>query len=446
MIPSRDPRGSSEVLAAELAAPARRAGRTTGMAATGLFAALFAACAFPTISSGTVALGQLSASQARQIVQHPTGGVVAAILVAEGDRVSEGDVLVRLAGVEEGASAGILTARTLALRAEEAVRSAEAKGQTSARFPAELRAAAAADPGAQAVLNAQTAAFAARNAELAALQSQIEANRAQISAEIAGAGARRDAAHRQLELLAQEIGAMRTLFEKGLAPLPRLRALERAEADLTGSAAALEAEIRRLRAEDRQLAARAREANLLARSEAAEALRGVQAELAETGPRVTAAEDALARIEVRAPATGSIVSLHVKTVGGVVRPGEPILELTPLTDRLVVDARIRPQDADDVREGAEATIRFDLLNISNTPRVSGRVLRISPDALEDPRTGAFYFQAKVEIPKEEAAKLPAQALAPGLPAEVLIHSGSRTILSYLFAPIERVAFRALREN
>jgi HlyD family type I secretion membrane fusion protein len=312
-------------------------------------------------------------------------------------------------------------------------------------LPAEFARAAATSPERSAILESQRSLFETRQARLAATLRQIDARRGQLRESLASAEARLRSAREQLALVEGEAGDLRKLFEKGLATRSRVLALDRAAADLGGTASALEADIRRYSDEDAELAAQRSQAQLEARTEAAEALRSVRTDLAAAGYRAVAADDALAHVDVRAPVSGSVVGLRAKTIGGVVKAAEPILEILPSGDQLVVRARLRPQDADDVREGARATVSFDLLNSSNAPRVSGSVIHVSRDVLQDERTGEPYFEAGVEIPVEEARRLPASAFAPGLPAEVLIHGGSRSVLAYLLAPFERVAFKALRE-
>jgi HlyD family secretion protein len=181
------------------------------------------------------------------------------------------------------------------------------------------------------------------------------------------------------------------------------------------------------------------------RAQAAEALRAVRVELAEALERRLATADTLQRTEVKAPISGTVMALRVSTIGGVVEPGQALLEIVPLSSDLVVSVRIPPRDADDVRLGMPAIVRLDADGPRSPPRINGTVQSISADALNDERTGAPFFEVRVEIPKEDIANVPADLIAPGLPAEVLIQTGSHTMVEYLFSPVERAMFRSMRD-
>jgi HlyD family type I secretion membrane fusion protein len=429
-----------------LAAPAIKAVKWSGRIAILIFVAFIAIAALLPIASGAVAMGQLAVGESRQVVQHPTGGVVSEILVGEGDQVSAGQVLVRLEGVQETAAAGVGLAEIAGLRAELAVREAEAAGRDSPTFPEDMLEAARDNPVVAEAIAVQRSAFTARSEQRDAEARAIDAQRAQIRSAQEAASARRASARQQLTLINDEAEGIRTLYEQGLAPRTRLLALERAAADLEGQAAAFGNEIQRLADQDRELRARRDQLAVNARAEAAEALRMVQTELSAARSRETATQDAVDRMDILAPMAGAVVNLNARTVGGVVAPGEPIMEIVPDDDALVVRVQLRPQDIDAIRPGLTARIRLTLSGDVNPPRLTGQVSRVSADALEDPRTGMYYFEASIEIPPDQAALLPANARVPGLPAEVLIETGQGSVLSYLFSPITDIAFRALRES
>jgi HlyD family type I secretion membrane fusion protein len=180
-------------------------------------------------------------------------------------------------------------------------------------------------------------------------------------------------------------------------------------------------------------------------ADAADALRKIQADLVQVTEKLAAAKRLLARTDIRAPVSGTVVGLSLTTVGGVVRPGEAVMDIVPSGERLVIRARIPPMHADDVQPGQGAFVRFDAAGTRTASTVEGRVQKISADALSDQRSGASYFEAIVTIPQSEAARLPQSILKPGLPAEVLMKTGERTALSYLLAPITRATFHAMRE-
>jgi HlyD family type I secretion membrane fusion protein len=429
-----------------LAEPAINAVKWSGRFALLIFLALLGVAALAPITSGSVAQGQLAVGEGRQIVQHPTGGVVAEILVEEGARVEAGEPLLRLEGVQETAAAGVGLAEIAGLRAEIAVREAEVAGQDRPSFPADMLEEARHDRVVAQALAVQRAAFRARQEQRQMEANAIDAQRAQLRSASAAATARAASAREQLALVNDEADGIRTLYERGLAPRTRLLALERAAADLQGQAGALANEVQRLRNQDRELQARRDQLAVNARAEAAEALRMVQTELSAARSRETATQDAVARMEIVAPMAGAVVNLSARTVGGVIAPGEAIMEIVPADNALVVRARLRPQDIDAVRAGMTAQVRLTLSGDVDAPRLTGEVLRISADALEDPRTGTAYFEAAIALPPDQIALLPDNARVPGLPAEVLIETGRATVLGYLFAPITDIAFRALRER
>lgn len=433
-----------DALIDQLSAPVAKSVSKLRLIAGGVALAAFILAAFVPISSGAIAPGQVAPDISRQIVQHPTGGVVSEILVREGQRVEAGALVLRLNAVEESADANMVEFEIVSLQSEAAVRMAELTGASDVTFPEHLLARRG-EPLVGEILDAQHAAFVARRDQAALQRRQIASQRQQIRAQLAAASAQETAATEQLNRVNAELEGYYTLLERGFIARTRVLAAERFQAELTGQVGTYQAEQNRLRAQDRELAARDLQINVNTRAEAAEALREARNRLAVATPQQTAADERVNRAEVRAPVTGTIIDLRANTVGGVVGPGEPMMQIVPEAGRLIVFARVSPQDADDVRNGAKAVMRFSAVSGRSDIRLRGQVETISADALVDQRTGGAYFEARVAIPPEEARRLPPSAYTPGFPAEVLIETGSRTVLSYLFAPLEGGAFRAMRE-
>lgn len=188
------------------------------------------------------------------------------------------------------------------------------------------------------------------------------------------------------------------------------------------------------------------QADRQAESEAANALRTIQSQLAEVEDKLAAAKQVLDRTEIRAPVSGTVVGMRPTTVGGVIGRGEPLMDVVPDSGRLVVVARISPRDADKLHVGEAATVRFDGSQARDAPVVQGTLQKFSADALSDARTGVLYFEAEIAVPEREKQHLPPDLLKPGVPATVLIKTGSRTMLGYLFEPIPRARYKALREQ
>ena len=432
-------------LADELAGPALRSVRMSGLLALVLLVVLLAFAAFVPIAAGTVAQGLVAVDGERKVVQHSGGGIVADILVHEGVAVRQGDVVLKLNAVQAGAAAGVINSQLDSLRAEEAVRLAEVAGKTSVAFPADLLARSA-DAKVAAVLAAEKAAFTARRDLARSQGEQLDQQLAQIEQSVTSARSEQESQRAQAGLLEEELRSLHPLLEKGLALRSRLLALERSLEEARGRVDSLAAEQGRLAAraaETRGLRARI---DVDRRAEAAEALRGLRAKIAEALDRQLATSDTLQRTELRAPIDGVVMALRVNTIGGVVEPGQPLMEIVPQDERLVARVRISPREADNVRQGMLAVVRFGAGSARAPAQAEGVVQAISADALADPRTGESYFEVWVAIPAEEVAKVPEELVAPGLPVEVLIRSGEHTILSYLFSPIESAMFRMIRDQ
>lgn len=432
-------------LADDLAGPALRSVRLSGIIALGLFLVLLLSASLVPIASGTLASGQIGVEGERKVVQHASGGIVSAILVKEGDVVSEGDIVLRLDAVQAGAAAGVVNSQVDSLRAEEAVRIAEVTGATSVAFPDELLARRA-DPKVASVLVAEEGAFGARRDLARSQTEQMDQQLAQIAQSISAAVSERQSQLAQAELFEDELAALQPLLEKGLATRPRVLALQRSFEEAQGKAASLEAEAKRFAAkatETRELRTRV---DVDRRAEAADALRTLRANLAEALDKQQATADTLQRTEVRAPITGVVMAVRVTTIGGVIEPGQPLLEIVPQSERLVARVRVHPKDADDVRTGMPATVRLNAGSSRSPAQVEGIVQSISADALNDQRNGEPYFEVRVAIPPEEVSRVPADVIAPGLPAEVLIKTGQHTMFDYLFSPLERAMFQAARDK
>ncbi|MGH6916244.1 MAG: HlyD family type I secretion periplasmic adaptor subunit, partial [Geminicoccaceae bacterium] len=230
-------------------------------------------------------------------------------------------------------------------------------------------------------------------------------------------------------------------------PKTRLLALQRAQSDIEGDRAERRARIARTHQAigETELQIIAQGTALL--NDANEELSRVQAELAEVEQRLAASRDVLARTQIRAPSAGTVVELRFHTPGGVIRPGEPVLDIVPDDEELLVDARLSPLDIDVVAAGLPAQIILPAFKQRHLPRIEGRVRRISADAIVDPHSGERYFEARIEIdPAQLAALEPAIELSAGMPAEVYITIAERTMLDYLLQPVFDSLRRAFRES
>jgi HlyD family type I secretion membrane fusion protein len=381
----------------------------------------------------------------RKTVQHLEGGIVGEILVREGDRVAAGQVLIRLDDTTPRASLELLHGRWMVASALEARLEAERGHLGEIRFPDSLLPRRD-DPKGHQILEGQVNIFKARREALASQAAILKQRVAQYAEEIIGIEGQIKAEAVQLDLLREELADVRTLYEKGLTRKPRLLQLQRRSAEIEGNRNLHRAQIARARqsiAESRMRAADLETARL---NQVVEELRKVQAEIYALNERVRAAEDVLARTDIRAPRAGTVVDLQVHTAGGVIAPGAALLDIVPSGDRLVVEAKVDPKDIDVVRQGLDAQVRFTAFNQRHRAPAQGTLTSISADLLTDEASGEKYYLARIELAETQPASVDLTALYPGMQAEVMIVTGARSALDYLLEPLTRSVDRAFRES
>lgn len=404
------------------------------------------------LDAGAYARGVVAVAGNRQAVQHREGGVVAALNVREGQRVTKGQPLMTVGRTTIEASERGLTREALMLYAERARLLAERAGLGSVPAPIEFAGLTATDRAiADEALRAQQGLMLARRSAIAS-QKEVHAQQArQAAARIGGYEAQVIANRDQRKSVEQELVGMRSLAEKGFASMTRIRQLERASAAIEGEVGNYTAQI----AEAREAIGQARmQALVLDRTtiqEIDQRLREVNGRINEIAPQQTAADERLANTVLRAPASGRIVNLAVFTVGGVINPAQTLMEVVPDDQELVVQAQLSPDDIDDVAPGMVTEVKFPSLRDANLPVVEGTLRNVSADAVTEERSGATYFAAEVRVPasglREIAKARPGSpAVQPGVPVEVLVKLQPRTMLSYLIEPLTRMMWRTGREH
>ena len=381
------------------------------------------------LAGAIVAQGRVEVEDDRKVVQHPDGGVVAAILVAEGDPVRAGQVLIRLDGAALVSELAIVELRLQDLAAQRARLLAERGGLTAPGFP----------PGPAA--EAERRLFQARLATLRENRAQLDRRINQARAQGEGIAAQRAAAALQAGLIDRELAIQRELQARGLAPSATVLALEREAARLDGQMGELAAALARAEGQAVEVEIQRSTLETLRREEAAAGLRAIGPEVMELTERRRALRQRIDRLELRAPVSGVVLGLQLTTPGAVLRPAEPVLNIVPQDRPLVVTARIPPIHIDEVHPGQPADLVPTALAGRDRPRLSGRVVLVSADALSDPQTGAAYYLAEVAPDPG-----PAPPLRPGMPVEVYLQTGSRTPLAYLLAPFAAYFHRAFRES
>ena len=399
---------------------------------------------FAPLERAAIAPGVVSVSGKRKTVQHLEGGIVADIPVREGARVEAGETLVVLDDTRARASFSLLEAQHGSAAALQARLRAERDGLAEIRWPAWLRRRVA-EEGADNVLATQERIFRARSRSLDNRTAIYHRQIAQLRTEAAGLGEEIEAQDRQIALLEEEIAAFRALVERGVEGKPRLLALERTRAETAGARARNRAQVARVEQKVGEMLLTIEELGNTRLNEVAAALREVEVRLSDLREGMASARHVLSRTRVLAPVSGTVVDLRVFTRGGVVGPGEALMEIVPAGDRLVVEARVEPMDVDSVRRGLPAQVRLTAFSQITTPALSGEVARVSADRLVDERTGAPYYEARIALDAGQPG-LAGLKLQPGMPAEVMIVTGERTALEYLLEPIVASFGRALRED
>lgn len=397
------------------------------------------------MAGAVIAPGEVSVETQVKQISHPFGGVAGEILVRDGDRVKEGDVLIRLDDTVAGANAEYTGLSLDQLLAKEARLRAVRDGAASVSFPAELHARAAEDPFVASVMRDEARGFALGRQSRGDMLNQLQARISQTQAEITSLQSRAAAYDRQASLIGQELAQTRELYENSLSTLDRVNALERAQVGVQAERSSALAGITEAQARIGELRTQMAGLGSENRSQAALELAQVQALISESRQRAVTAGDTNDRTAIRAPQSGYVNRLAVHTIGGVVPPGQVLMEIVPDSDQLVVEANVAITDIDNVAIGQPAFMRFTALSMRTTPELQGKVVQVDPNRTVDEATGMAYYTARVEISEEEFAKLGDAQLTVGMPVEVFIQTGQRTILNYILRPLSDQLNRALRE-
>ncbi|WP_355660338.1 HlyD family type I secretion periplasmic adaptor subunit [Halomonas salifodinae] len=397
------------------------------------------------LAVAVVAPGHVTVESFRRTVQHLEGGIVRDILIADGDRVEAGQPLVVLDDTRVRTQLQMVRARYLVGRATELRLLAEQRGDTSLAFPGELTGSDL--PRVQEVLAVQQALFAARRESLRgtleALDSQVE----QMQRQITGLEEMVQFGERQAASLRGEVADLRSLHSRGLVGNQRMRELERDLLELSREIAGHRAEIGRLGAgigENRlQREIRVQEY----RREIGEQLREAQSHASEAQEQSIALTEQLERTRVMAPVAGIVVERRVHSVGDVLRSGDPLLDIVPVDDSFLIEARVPDRDIDQLYPGQPAEIRFSAFNQRSTHVIAGQVIFVGADSQVDEATGVRFYRVRLRVTDEGRQKMSDEMqLLAGMPAEVMIRTGERTFASYITKPMTDMLARAIREE
>ena len=378
----------------------------------------------------------------RKPLQHYEGGMVAEIFVASGDYVKEGQPLIQLDTTQAQAEQRIIEGRVWAKRALVDRLISERDDLDSIVFQSWLLD--QTDERAQIAVASERALFDARRAdrlgEIAVLQQRIS----QLTSQIDGALAVTEAKNQVAASLQSERVELEDLLEQGYVDKQRIRQLERSLAQTLGELAELGAQVAAAKVAIEETELTILQLDKRFRMQVVDALTASQDELYDMQQRLLAINDRLSRTLISAPASGYVLGLKPNVRGAVIAPGDELMSIVPDVDQLVIDAKMSPMDIDRIKVGQEAEVRFAVFKDAYT--ITGELVKVSADSLRDEATGETYFEAKVELLSEDLALLGEEKLVPGMPADVLVKTGNRTLLGYLTSPLQRMFENSLIED
>ncbi|TPW27939.1 HlyD family type I secretion periplasmic adaptor subunit [Pararhizobium mangrovi] len=417
------------------------------LATTALFVLGFGLWAgFAPIAGAVVSQGVVVASGKNQVVQHLEGGIVRSILVHEGDRVEKGDPLLRLDPTEAETQTNRLTKQVVALSARIARLKTVRAGDETLTFSDKLKTMAG-ESGSEDVLAEQRNEFAARqklhSQETFILNQRLKA----LGQKVDGLSAQKKSASDQLATVKDAMARQKTLLEKGLTSRSQYTTLLLSQSQMLGQVGETKSAILSARTNIEKTREELSQLDTKRTEQAVSQIDTLQSQLSDTREKLQAAEDVFRRVVIRAPCDGVVVRMHVNAIGSVVKPADPLVEILPTGRKLIVEAKIRPQDIDKVTVGQEARLRFAGLNNRTTPTVPASVSYVSADRLVDDKTGKRYYVARLQLDGKGKGVLPdGMTLRPGMPVEAYVETGSRTFLDYLTKPIRDSFHRAFRES
>lgn len=399
------------------------------------------------LKSASVAPGEVVVQQNNRVVEHYEGGIVSEILVEEGDRVEFNEVLIKLTPTQMESELNSTNNRLNALLTQEARLRSERMGLSAVEYPAELLEQRS-NTVIQELMAGQSDLFSARKnsleQELSIYQQKISALNEQVS----GLEALVVSLEERIDSYETEIEDWEELYKQQFTEKTRLQEMKREYSRLVGEKSSNLADIARIKVQVEET-----RSQLVLRKQSfiedgVSELRSIQAEKLDLIERKMALTDRLNRLEIRSPADGVIKGLTVFTVNSVVKSGETLMEVIPFTDQFHVLAKVSSSDIDRVVEGLLADIRLSAFNTQTTHVVEGRVINVSADSFEDQKTGDKYFEARVLVTENGAAQMKRDGvfLLPGMPAEVIIKTGERTLLGYILKPFENMFVRSFNED
>jgi HlyD family type I secretion membrane fusion protein len=424
-----------------------------GLWVTFFFFVLFIGwAAFARLDAGVTAQGYVVVSGNRKAVQHREGGIVDKVFVHEGDRVRAGQILITLAAEDVRARERSTSSQAIALKAYKARLAAEIEDRPSIEFPAEFSRMTGEDlADARLNMRVQEKEFRIRRLALLTQKQVLRQRVAELQHQAAGDRAQASASERQGTLIQDELVGIRDLERQGYVAMSKVRELERAEASYRGSVGQYQGNVSKSLSSigETQIQMISLDKNQAA--DAAQQYREADLKLADLGPQLASLRTQLGRTIIRAPASGRIVGLKVFTNGGVVAPGDTLMEIVPEKESLVIRVKVDPNDIDDLIVGERTEIRIPAFHNRGLPILNGSITKLSADRLIDAKSEQAYFEAEVAVPPEELKKIrdvrgSSTDLIVGLPVDIVVPQRKRTALDYFFEPIHQALWRSFREQ
>jgi HlyD family type I secretion membrane fusion protein len=395
------------------------------------------------ITSAVITSGQIEVDRNRQVIQHPDGGVVAEIIVDEGDLVKSGDLLIRLDASVLQSELAVVEGQLFELMARRGRLEAERDGAESLTFDPILLA----NSKGQDLIEGQTRLFEARLESMKTATDQLNQQRAQIESQVVGIQAQQAALATQGDLIKQELEDQQKLLAQQLIQASRVSALQREEANLLGTMGELTASAAQAAQRVTEVDIQILSLTTTRREEAITRLGDLQYNELELSERRRTLTQQLDRLDIRAPVSGIVYGLQVFAPRSVIRAADPVMFLVPQDRPLVIATKVQPTDIDQIHLGQEVTLRFSAFDQRRTPELLGKVTLVSADIFQDEATGAAFYQAEVQLDEGEIEKLPTDmVLIPGMPVEAFVRTADRSPMDYLLKPLADYFAKAFRES
>ncbi|WP_297506527.1 HlyD family type I secretion periplasmic adaptor subunit [uncultured Caulobacter sp.] len=409
------------------------------------FVGLLGWAAFAPLDSAVIANGVISAEGNRKTIQHLEGGMLRKILVREGQKVKAGQLLFELDPTQANAAAGITKSQYVTLKAMEARLLAERDQRATISFPAELTSQRG-DPMVSRAIADEEAQFIERRQTIQGQTDLMNAQRDQYQSEIDGIDRQTQGLKDQLGYIQDELNDLRKIYDKGLVPRPRLLALEREQASLSGSIGRLTADRAKAVQGIGETQLKIRQIKQQFYQEVSQSIAETRVKLAEVSEKEVVASDQQRRINVVSPVNGTAQNLRFFTEGAVVRPAEPMVEIAPDDEAFVIQAHFAPTDVDNVRPGMATEVRLPSFHSRRIPILNGKIESLSRDRLSDPEGKVVYFLGIVRVDLKQLPPEFRSKVTAGMPAQVIVPTGERTVLQYLFSPLRDTLRTTMREE